>query len=253
MLKTLDQSLAVLNKFTREHPSWGVRELASEMEMSHSIVYRILATYHKHGFLEQDKETRKYGLGLRFIEFGAMAGDRLGLAERIRPIMKRLSEATGESVFLTWLDGREGVCLDIYESSQLLKYALAVGSRTPLYAGASNKIIMAYLTQGEQERIIAEGLKAGKPPKSFPGKDKLLAGLQNIRQEGWAYSLGDYSDSVFGIAVPLFNRNSEVTASLTVAGPEYRMPQENVAHTLQLLRSARDEVQQVLQHLLFFA
>lgn len=251
MLKTLDQALAVLNSFTREHPAWGVRELAKELGMSHSIVFRILATYRKHGFLEQDDETRKYGLGLRFMELGAIAGDRIGLAERIHPMLKKLSEATGESVFLTWLDGHEGICIDIYESSQLLKYVLTVGSRVPLYAGASNKVIMAYLTQEEQERIVAEGLKADKLLKTFPGKDKLMEELRNIRREGWAYSLGDYADSVFGIAVPLFNRRNEAVASLTVAGPENRMPEGNVEQTLEMLRRARDEVQQILQNPLF--
>ena len=43
-LKTLDNSLEVLKYFSKENPSWGVRELAKEMNISHSIIYRILAT-----------------------------------------------------------------------------------------------------------------------------------------------------------------------------------------------------------------
>ena len=71
-LKTLDNSLEVLKYFNKENPTWGVRELAKEMDISHSIIYRILATFEKQGFLIQNPETKKYELGLRFLEYGQM-------------------------------------------------------------------------------------------------------------------------------------------------------------------------------------
>jgi DNA-binding IclR family transcriptional regulator len=245
MLKTLDQSLKVLKSFTRKNPSWGVRELAKELGMSHSVVYRILATFLQHGFLQQDFDTKKYGLGITFLEYGAMIREHLKISDMIRPIMKQLSEETGESVFLTWLDGHEGICIEIYESSQNIKYELSVGIRTPLFAGASNKIIMAYLPPQDQESIFLQGIQS-KPLKKVVSKAEYFAGLQKIRQEGWAFSVGDYADSAFGIAVPLFTRKNEVLASLTIAGPVYRMPEETVDKTLELLRRGRDEIQQVL-------
>ncbi|MDT2193518.1 helix-turn-helix domain-containing protein [Paenibacillus larvae] len=58
MLKTLEKSLDLLEHFTEETPSWGVRELAKKMGLSHSIVYRILVTYKKKAFKTEpgDKE-----------------------------------------------------------------------------------------------------------------------------------------------------------------------------------------------------
>jgi IclR family KDG regulon transcriptional repressor len=249
MLKTLDQALALLQAFTREKPNWGVRELAKQLDLNHSVVYRILATFQGHGFLQQDKETKKYKLGLAFMEYAALLREHLQLSDMIYPIMKRLSEETGESIFLTWLDSHEGVCIEIYESSQNIKYGLSIGSRTPLFAGASNKIIMAHLSPEVQESIILKGLKSDSYKKAM-SRESILASLKKIRQEGWAYSVGDYSDSVFGIAVSLCNRKNDVIGSLTVAGPEYRMPEENVAKTLNILKRGRDEIQQILHNLM---
>jgi DNA-binding IclR family transcriptional regulator len=247
MLKTLDQALKVLHSFTREKPHWGVRELAKELDMNHSIVYRILATFLENGFLQQNKETKKYELGLKFMEYGALVREQLQISDRINPIMKQLSEDTGESIFLTWLDGHEGICVEIYESSQTIKYGLPVGSRTPLFAGASNKVIMAFLAPEEQESIILKALELNVLRKAA-SKEHLLKGLLKIQQEGWAYSVGDYSDSVFGIAVPLLDRKHNIIASLTVAGPEYRMPADKVGKSLKILRRGRDEIQQILRN-----
>jgi DNA-binding IclR family transcriptional regulator len=49
----------LLKSFTRENPVWGVRELSKESGMSHSVVYRILATFEKQGFLVKDEQTKK--------------------------------------------------------------------------------------------------------------------------------------------------------------------------------------------------
>jgi DNA-binding IclR family transcriptional regulator len=248
ILKTLDNSLELLTYFTRANPSWGVRELAKEMNMSHSIVYRILSTFEGHGFLVQNQETKKYELGIKLWEYGAIIRDNLRISDLIYPIMQKLAEKTEESIFLTWLDGLEGICVEIAESSHKIKYALSVGTRTPLYAGASNKVIMAYLLKEVQETIIAKGLKP-KTGKTIIQPDQIAADLEKIKKEGWAYSVGEYSDSVFGIALPIFTNRRQIIASLSVGGPEYRMPEEKVAEVLSILREGRDEIEACLDKL----
>lgn len=249
MLKTLDNALELLEYFTRETPSWGVRELAKEMDMSHSIVHRILTTFESRGFLIQSDETKKYELGTKLWEYGSIIRDNLRISDVILPVMHTLSEETGESVFLTWLDDHEGICVEIAESPQRIKYAMSsVGDRTPLYAGASNKVIMAYLPKAAQEAIIDKGLKP-KTGKTVIDPEKLMEDLAAIRKAGWAYSVGEYSDATFGIALPIFNKRREIVASLTLAGPEYRMPEAKVSEVLDMMRRKRDEIEACLHKL----
>jgi DNA-binding IclR family transcriptional regulator len=247
VLKTLDNSLTILEYFTKECPAWGLRELAKELEINHTIVYRILTTFVSHGFLTQDPITKKYQLGLKLLEYGSIIRANSGISDIIYPIMKDLSEETGETIFLTWLDKYEGICLEVVESAQRIKFQLSVGSRTPLYLGASNKVMMAFLPRESQELIIAKGMK----PKTavVPSKEKLLGDLQRIKQEGWAFSTGEYTELTFGLAVPLFDSHGQVIASLTVSGPEYRMPVANVDNALLKLLAGRNKIQDLLhQH-----
>ncbi|MDF2716876.1 MAG: IclR family transcriptional regulator [Paenibacillus sp.] len=242
--------MELLEYFTRDNPTWGVRELAKEIDMSHSIVHRILTTFESHGFLIQNKETKKYELGTKLWEYGSIIRDNLRISDVIFPLMQQLSAQTGESVFLTWLDYHEGICVEIAESTQKLKYAVSIGNRTPLYAGASNKVIMAYLPAEDKEAIIAKGLKP-VTGKTIIEPAKLLQDLSVIERNGWAYSVGEYSDSIFGIALPVFTNKKEVVASITLAGPEYRMPESKLTEVLDIMRSKRDEIEDCLHKLSF--
>ncbi|MFP3416583.1 IclR family transcriptional regulator, partial [Bacillus sp. SIMBA_074] len=77
----------------------------------------------------------------------------------IRPILERMMEEAGESIFLTSLDGDEGLTLDALEPDHVVKFSVSVGSRSPLFVGASYRSIMAYLPKEHIERIIQQGLK----------------------------------------------------------------------------------------------
>lgn len=242
-LKTLDNSLEVLKYFSKENPAWGVRELAKEMNISHSIIHRILATFENHGFLNQNPETKKYELGLRFLEYGQMVKEKLNLSDFVLPIMKKLSEEIKESVFLTWLDGADGVTVEIAESSQTIKFSVSMGTRTPLYIGASCKTIMAYLPEKKQKDIMDSGMKK-LTTETITDPEELLIDLEKIRTQGWCFSTGEYSHSVFGLGVPLFNNKGEIIASLTIAGPNYRKPvEEKLPDMVKVLQYAAMSIQ----------
>ena len=244
MLKTLDNSLKLLNYFTRETPQWGVRELAKEMNMSHSIAYRILSTFEEHGYLVQNQVTKKYALSIKWMELGAVVKDNFSISEFMLPVMRRLAAETGESTYLIWRDGGEGVCAEIVESSQTIRYGVTVGSRTPLCVGASNKVIMAFLTKETQEAIMEKGLHR-YTDKTIVSKEELSRNLDEIRKAGWAYSVGEYTEDVFAIAVPIFNAHHEVMAALAIGGPDFRMPPEKIEPTLQRIKDAKSEIQRL--------
>lgn len=217
--------------------------------MSHSIVYRVLATFEDHGFLVQNEETQKYELGIKFWEYGQIVKGKLNITDLIIPSMESLALETGESIFLTWIDGLEGICLEIAESSQKVKFAVSIGSRTPLYAGASNKVIMAYLPPEKQEVIITQGLQE-ITAQTIINPEELRRNLEEIRRLGWCYSVGEYSEEVIGLAVPLFTRKGQVIGSLTVAAPQYRFPESKVKEVTDQLRSRAREVQSNLNTIL---
>ena len=82
------------------------------------------------------------------------------------------------------------ICLEIAQSSHPVKYVETIGNRSPLYAGASYKVIMAYLPRSVQEAILVKGLQA-YTEHTIVDTDKLLKNLEKVKEEGWCYSVGE--------------------------------------------------------------
>lgn len=244
MLKTLDSSLKVLKMFTKEKPEWGGRELANELGMNHTNIYRILETFEKNRFISKDPVTKRYSLGYALWELGITMYESLNIPSLIRPILKKLSENTGESIFLTVLDRDEAVTLDVIEPENKVKFSVSAGSRAPLYVGASYRSILAFLPEEMTEDIIEKGL-IQYTHSTMTNPDELRNELAHIRKTGWAKSQGEYTEDVIAIAVPLFDKH-EIIGSITVSGPIYRMTEEKINEYIPLLKEARDETAEMI-------
>ena len=244
MLKTLDSSLKVLRMFTKEKPVWGGRVLANELNMNHTNIYRILETFEKNRFISKNPITKKYSLGYGVWELGIIMYESLNIPSLIRPILMKLSESTGESIFLTVLDKDEAVTLEVVEPENKVKFSVSAGSRAPLYVGASYRSILAFLSEEFTEAILAQGLFQ-YTNSTMTDPDELRKELKLIRENGWAKSQSEYTEDVIALAVPLFD-NEEIIGSITVSGPTYRITDEKIAEYLPLLKKARDETAEII-------
>lgn len=241
MLKTLTLGLDVLKMFTREKTEWGGRELAHELQMNHTKIYRILETLDNNNFLSKDPKTKKYKLGFATWELGMIMYEGLNVGQLIRPILKQLSDQTGESVFLTILDQQEAVTLEVIEPTNKVKFTVSAGSRAPLYVGASYRAILAYMPEDSVEKILDPQSLKKYTENTLIDPYEIKEDLTKIQEQGWAISQGEYTEDVIAIAVPLFDHH-EIIGSITVSGPTYRMNDEKIAKYPSLVRKTRDEV-----------
>ena len=244
MLKTVNLALVILRMFTREKPVWGGRELANEMELNHTNVYRILETLERNGFVTKDPVTKQYSLGFVVWELGTIFYDELNVSNLINPILEQLSDSTGESVFLTILDKEEALTLAVIEPKNKVKFSVSAGSRAPLYVGASYRSILAFMPEDSIERVI-NGELVQYTSRTMTNTADLQNELATIRKKGFAESQGEYTPDVVAVAVPLLI-NDTVIGSITVAGPSYRMNDEEKKAALPQLLETRDEIIDVI-------
>ncbi|MGY0692188.1 IclR family transcriptional regulator [Virgibacillus sp. FSP13] len=245
-LKSLGIALDVLSMFTKQNFKWGLRELAKEMDVNHTVLYRILRTYENKGFLIQDSYTKKYELGPKFFDLLTVVKNKVHLSDLVVPVMKELSVATKESAFLTWKVGDNGVTVEISESLQHIKFAVSIGSKTPLYVGASSKVIMAFLNVNEQMEMMNNGIKK-YTDRTLVKKEEIVNSLEEIKQQGWSYTEGEFSEDVFGIGVPIFGKDGGILGSLTIAGPIYRMNDDKKQYFLQELLDKKTLIEDYIE------
>ncbi|MFP7332990.1 IclR family transcriptional regulator [Shouchella clausii] len=245
MLKTVHQALEILKMFTKEKPVWGGRELSNATGINHTKIYRILETLEAQNFLTKDAETKKYSLGFAVWELGSIMYDQLNVKELIRPSLARLTEKTGESTFLTILDGKEALTLEVVEPANKVKFSVSAGSRAPLYVGASYRSILAYMPDEAIEEVIAGGLKA-YTDRTMTSEIELRNELATIRKRGFAISHGEYTEDVIALAMPLFHEG-RIVGSITISGPAYRFNEERFDSCLPLLREAITDISEKME------
>lgn len=242
--KTLNKALSVLNAFTIEKPTWGLRELARHLEISHTIIYRLLVTFEQNGYLIYDEATKKYQLGIKFIELSQVVEENLNISNVLEPIMKKISEETGESVVLTILDKEEGVYTKIIESNQNVRFSETVGRRSPLYIGASHKIILVYLPVPIQMKIFKQWKTTKEKQNDII--EKFIDSIDKIKSQGWLFTANETFDEVSAVAIPLFDMKKNVIGSLSVAGPSYRLTKIKSEKIVEIPKKYQQEINLIL-------
>lgn len=232
--------------FTAKKPVWGIRELARELNQSHTKIFRILETMKEEGFAVQHPETKKYSLGTPYIELGNVAKEQFNVEKGLRPYLIELRDKLNESIFFTVISGHQGRTLIAVDSQQGVKHTAFEGSIEPLYAGASYRTILAY----QEELFIKEVLDEEMIPytdKTILDKKIHYQKLAEAKQQGYAISYGEYTQDVCAIAFPIRDASEKVRASLTISGPIYRISEEKQQEALVAGKAVQEKIETMLK------
>ncbi len=244
----LEKALRILEAFTPERPAWLVTELSVAVGVSRPTVYRILRVLESFGYVHQDQSTKRFRLASGALALGHRALESIELRQVAYPAMRKLQEATGETVLLTVLseDRTESVCVDRLESSHRLRLILEVGRRIPLHAGASSKVLLAFLPPEHVRRVVALRGLPRLNKNTITDAHVLEWELEEIRRRGYALSFEETNEGAAGVAAPIFNAAGELAGGLGIAGPLIRFVEDRLVDLIPLVRAHADEVTRAL-------
>ncbi|MCP4538799.1 MAG: IclR family transcriptional regulator [Chloroflexi bacterium] len=245
-VKTVDRLVQVLDCFSPTQPTWSLAELSLYLELPKSTLHRFLTGLQIHGILRRDPNDKRWRLGYRLVAWGEMASESTDLRHVARPIMRDLVDTTGETVVLTIHQNQKVVCIEKVETSHSVRLTLEVGIRRPLHAGASSKILMAYLPQDQVRTIIRDQGLPAVCTNTITDPDKLMAELARIRERGYSESLEETDVGAWGVATPIHDRNGNVLAAIGIVGPSLRFTKELAQQYVTLCRSAAQQISTLL-------
>lgn len=245
-VKTLDRLVAVLDCFTPGRPDWSLSELSKELGIPKSTLHRFLNALARHGILRSDPRDRRWRLGYRLLIWGSLAGDGLDLRHLARPILDELAAQTGETAILTAYDNYEVVCIEKVETNHPVRMTLQVGTRRPPHAGASSKVLMAYLPDEEVQAIVREKGLPRLCVNTITDPEALRAELARIRERGYAESHEETDLGAWGVATPIFDQGGRVVAAVGVAGPRSRYTPERARAFVRLCCDAASRISSLL-------
>ncbi|WP_338608631.1 IclR family transcriptional regulator [Pelagibacterium nitratireducens] len=240
---TLLKGLRILEMVARAPDPCGTTELARKLGLNKSNVHRVLKTLEAASFVRKVDDLGRYGVTLKLWELGQISFARIDLKTDAQDTMKWLSAETRETVHLSVLDGSEVIYLDKIESQEPIRAYTTIGGRAPAYAVATGKALLAW-EPTEAAELLAEAMIRHTSSTLEPAA--LKGELSRIREQGFAVNLGEWRESVGGIAAPIRNADGNVEAAIGISAPRIRIAGDRVAELATLVIRAASEISERL-------
>ncbi|MBZ0293172.1 MAG: IclR family transcriptional regulator [Anaerolineae bacterium] len=241
---TIDKAFDILLLF-RERRQITIEDITHELDLPKSTVYRYVRILCEKGFLEKTASA-DYRPGLTILELSRAA---LESNRDIRlvalPSMKRIAEQVGESVSLMRIFNRHVICIESIEGRHALRVTIEQGRSQPLHAGASSKLLLAYMDEEKWPDYLEMPLKRFTE-NTITSLDDLRAEMQHIRKRAYSVSNGEIDTGARAVAVPLFNSRQEAIAALSIEAPASRMDDDTVMRYVEILSYEAAVTQQEL-------
>ena len=200
----------------------GVTELGRRLGVHKATASRLAATLAERGFIERDPVTERYRLGFALIWLAGSAMATLDLVRAGHLVVEDLAETTRETVNIGVAVGDSVVHLDQVTGTRSILSVNWVGRRTPLHASSNGKVLLAYMSDAERERLLAQPLEC-MTPRTVTDPDELRAQVKLVRSRGYAQTQGELEEGLNAVAAPIRQADGEVVAALSVSGPSVRM------------------------------
>ncbi len=228
IIQSVTNALDLLEEFRGEETELGVTELSKRLALHKNNVFRLLATLESRGYMEQNRLTGNYRLGLRVLELGQVFIKHMGLLKMARPVLEEIVEKCNETAYLGLIRDNRVVYVDAVEANRPVRVVSRVGGGLPVYASAIGKVQIAFETADERERALGTGTLESFTPNTIIDRAKLSTHLEAVQKQGFALDDEEYDDGIRCVGVPVRDYTRRVVAGLSISGPAYRFTDERL-------------------------
>lgn len=219
-LKTTRTAFDII-EFVKDNDGARVSELAEELDLSKSTVYRHLSTLVEVGYMI--KEADVYYLSLRFGSLWDYVRNRKDIYRLVKPKVKELASETEERAQFTVEEHGHMVYVHRETGDRAVKAGSGIGKWIPLHATAAGKVTLAFSPAAWVREQLGDGPLEAVTERTITDPDELRDELKSIRTEGVSYSDQEYIDGLRAVSVPVNGPDNQLLGALSISGPTHRL------------------------------
>jgi IclR family acetate operon transcriptional repressor len=227
-----------------DNPS--LTEIANELDFPRSTTHNHLQTAIENGYVIEDESG--YRLSLKFLDHGIHAKHQMDIARLATPVLQQLAEDTNEAAWLMVAERGYIVGLEKAMGDRAVQTSGRIGRHTRFHYHAPGKAILAELPEDRAKEIVDRHGLTKTTENTITDFDELQTELEEIRDRGVAFDIGEAVSGVRSIAAPVVCDN-KVRGAIAVVGPENRLKGERFNEELpELVSGAANELEIRLQY-----
>jgi DNA-binding IclR family transcriptional regulator len=215
----------------------ALADVVARTSFSKTTAHRVLAALQDVDYVAQDPEARTYRLGARLgaLARSAAAIDMAGIAYRG---MRRLAEATGDTVFLSVPEGPSAVCVAREVGAYPIRtLTLDRGDRRPL--GVGGGALALYCAMPASTRAAVNRANAGWLAEYGFDAERLERAKAEYDRVGYAMNAGGVVAAMSAVGLPVVTAGGRLAAALAVGAINERMDQARLEQVV--LPALREE------------
>jgi DNA-binding IclR family transcriptional regulator len=219
-VQSVDRAVALLKAIAAGPTPSTAAELALVCGINRSTAWRLLSTLEANGMVERDPLSQRYAIGYAAFQVASAAEDD-AIARRLRPIIARVAEETGEIVTLAAARRFSLVYVDQADPPKTLSPNW-MGRPIPLHATSSGKVFLAWLPDQEREALLAGELESFTD-RTVTDRGQLEAELSEIRRIGYGVCVGEFEDFSNGVSAAVLDLRGRPVVIVNIWGPSQRV------------------------------
>jgi DNA-binding IclR family transcriptional regulator len=226
-IQSVTHALDVLEQFNAKVDEIGITDLSKRLKLHKNNIFRLLATLEARGYIEQNKATENYRLGLKCLQLGQFYLNRMDFLVEARATLVELAKSANESCYVAVKKGAVIIPLDFVEPENPVRVVSLIGRTLPLHCTAPGKIHLAFEPDEASAESLPEKLERFTN-KTIVDCEALLREVREVSRAGYALDNGEFMEEITSVAVPIRDYTRNLLGSLAIAGPAHRLTAERV-------------------------
>jgi DNA-binding IclR family transcriptional regulator len=223
------------------------RRLSEVLHEPRTTVYRLLTGLQALDMVEAGSRAGTYRLGWRLLRLGSAVIERLDERQAALPVMERIHERTGETVFLCVRRGDDAVCIERLDGLRVQSLALRLGGSLPLHLGAGPRVLLAWDPREEWDAYVERQSPLATMTEQSPAtREELVAELERSLADGFAVSDEDVTPGIASLGAPIFDYTGRVRAAVSIGGMRHFLLEEIRNEAVPLLVNGAREISTAL-------
>ena len=240
-IAAVERTFRLMETICYEDREMGIKEIAEKMGEYPSTIYRVIATLMNHGYLYQNPESSKYGLGYKVYLLGKNVEKNSSLIWMAKPYAEELAQKFKECVNVAVRDESrtdDYYAITIHQEKggkRQLMISESISEPYRCYYSSVGKALLAY-----SEDLSYEVIKRHKfvqyTPYTITDPEDFRKELENIRSRGYALDDMEQEMGLCCVGCPVLNSDGHAVMALSISGYEGNIKAlgyENIAAELK--------------------
>jgi DNA-binding IclR family transcriptional regulator len=216
-VQSIDRAFDIMEHLSREPEGLSLTMISQKLNLPTSTVFRLLSVLRDRNYIDKNDTTNVYKLGLGFLELTSMYLGSLELKTEAKPYLRRLSQQTGQVVFMGIEQQNELVYIDKYDQFNERNNYCFIGQRHQLYCTALGKSLLIGHSNEDIRMLYEHTGLAPYTEKTITDIDELIKQIEQNRERG--YSIDDEENvmGIYCVASPVYDYRGVIIAAVSTS------------------------------------